>query len=334
MRSRLTVAADPDAEPAARPVTSWTWVALDSLRASDSPRLEGENSGHVRTLAELECLLPPILVHRETMRVIDGMHRLRAAELRGEKQIRVEFFEGDESETFALSVKLNITHGLRLSQVDRKAAAKRIIEAHPDWSDRRIAADSGLAASTVASVRRCSSGRDEQLNTRVGRDGRVRPLRATEGRLRASQVLAENPEASLRQVAEQAGIATATAKDVRDRMRQGEDPVRTRRHAEADQPLERVAVVSPVSEHHGSTGIASAPFGAALTSMRKDPALRTDAGRLLMHLLSVHPIGDEEKWECLVRSVPAHRADAVAEAARRCADHWLRLANGVESRRM
>ncbi|MEK8141890.1 hypothetical protein NKH18_02220 [Streptomyces sp. M10(2022)] len=35
------------------------------------------------TLAELETESPPILVHHPTLTVIDGLHRLRAARLRG-----------------------------------------------------------------------------------------------------------------------------------------------------------------------------------------------------------------------------------------------------------
>ncbi|MGI5348323.1 hypothetical protein ACQEU8_09015 [Streptomyces sp. CA-250714] len=377
MSRRSAIAARRDREPDERPVGPLAAVALDELLASDSPRLNGEDTAHIRALAALEAPLPPILVHRGTMRIIDGMHRMRAARLRGENRIQVEFFEGGEDEVFALSVKLNITHGLPLSQADRKAAAKRIIEAHPYWSDRRIAANAGLAASTVATIRRRSTGRNAQLNVRVGRDGRVRPLHATEGRLRASKILAANPEASLRQIAEEAGIATATAKDVRDRIRQGQDPVPPRLQAAA--LARRGAVASVTADQGGSAGTtAGAGAGAAagtgtatgsaprlglgpgagavadamarlgagvaaprtspaaldavLANMRRDPALRTDAGRLLLQLLSAHAIGDEVTWQRLARSVPVHRAETLAQAARRCADHWLRFAKWVETR--
>ncbi len=43
---------------------------------------------HARSLAQTEADLPPIVVHRTTTRVIDGMHRLTAAGLRGEREIR------------------------------------------------------------------------------------------------------------------------------------------------------------------------------------------------------------------------------------------------------
>ncbi|MEU9443444.1 hypothetical protein AB0D42_21555 [Streptomyces sp. NPDC048304] len=308
-------------------------VPVDSLLDSDSPRINGENGERVRMLAELESPLPPILVHRETMRVIDGMHRLKAARLRGDDTIDVEFFEGGDVEAFALAVRLNISHGLPLSQADRTAAAQRILRARPYWSDRRIAAGAGLSAGTVAAIRRRSTGRKEQLNTRVGRDGRVRPLQATEGRLRASQVIAANPGASLREIAERAGIATATAKDVRDRIRQGQDPLPSRRQASKGSSAVPEALPRPAGGRT-ATRTSAAAIGLLLPNLRKDPSLRTEAGRMLLQMLSVHSIGDEAKWLRLARSVPGHRAGLLAQAARRCADHWLRFANELENRPM
>lgn len=306
-------------------------VPVDALLDSDSPRINGENSERIQMLARLESPLPPILVHRETMRVIDGMHRLKAVRLRGEDTIDVEFFEGGEVEAFALAVWLNITHGLPLSQADRTAAARRILRARPYWSDRRIAAGAGLAASTVASIRRRSTGQNEQLNARVGQDGRVRPLQASEGRLRASQVIAANPGASLREIAEQAGIATATAKDVRDRIRQGQDPLPARSRPATAGSAAPEALPQPAGGRT-ATRTPAAAIGLLLPTLCKDPSLRTEAGRMLLQMLSVHSIGDEAKWLRLARSVPGHRADLLAQAARRCADHWLRLANELETR--
>ncbi|NUK51367.1 ParB N-terminal domain-containing protein [Streptomyces lunaelactis] len=308
-------------------------VALGSLLPSDSPRVHGESDEHVQVLAELDSPLPPILVHRETMRVIDGMHRLRAARLRGDKNIDVEFFDGAAEDAFALAVKLNVAHGLPLSQADRTAAATRIVAARPHWSDRRIASNTGLAAGTIAAIRRRSTAQSEQLNARTGRDGRVRPLHGTEGRLRASQVIAAHPDASLREIAERAGIAAATAKDVRDRIRQGQDPVPSRaRTAVAQQAPRGAEAPARTPAGRGTTRTSAAAIGLILPNMRKDPSLRTEAGRVLLQLLSLHSIGDEAKWRRLAQSVPGHRAAVLAQAARRCADHWLRLAHELEMR--
>src|SRR5262245_17675514 len=107
-----------------------TTVPIRSLVPSQSLRINGEHKDHVRTLAETDDKLPPIVVHRTTMQVIDGMHRLRAAVLRGREHIDVEFFEGDEEDAFVLAVKLNARHGLPLSPADRAAAVVRIINSH------------------------------------------------------------------------------------------------------------------------------------------------------------------------------------------------------------
>lgn len=111
-------------------------VDVDLLLAADSPRLEGESLAHARMLAGLGAALPPIVVHRDTMRVIDGMHRLRAAVLRGDAEIEVRFFDGSAAAAFVAGVEANIAHGLPLSAADRRAAARRILGSYPQWSDR------------------------------------------------------------------------------------------------------------------------------------------------------------------------------------------------------
>lgn len=58
-------------------------VAVGSLLPADSPRLNGIDEDHARALAETGQVLPPILVHGSSMRIIDGMHRARAAQIRG-----------------------------------------------------------------------------------------------------------------------------------------------------------------------------------------------------------------------------------------------------------
>jgi len=73
-------------------------VAIASLQVSQSLRICGENPEHVKALAETEGKLPPIIVHRSTLRVIDGMHRLRAAEQRGQSEIEVHSFNGPETD--------------------------------------------------------------------------------------------------------------------------------------------------------------------------------------------------------------------------------------------
>jgi hypothetical protein len=56
--------------------------------------------------------LPPLLVDRRSMRVIDGMHRLMAALLKKRETIDVEFFDGSYADAFLLAVEANVAHGL------------------------------------------------------------------------------------------------------------------------------------------------------------------------------------------------------------------------------
>jgi ParB-like chromosome segregation protein Spo0J len=197
-------------------VTGRDSVPLASVRQGDSPRLSGEDQEHVRRLAECDAaVLPPIVVHRPTMRVIDGMHRLRVAALQGRDRIDVEYFDGSEEEAFARAVELNVAHGLPLSLADRKAAAARILAWRPQMSDRAVAAMTGLSPKTVGAIRSRAVEEIPQLHERVGSDGRRHPLDGAEGRRRAAEALAARPDAPLREVAATAGVSAGTARRVR-----------------------------------------------------------------------------------------------------------------------
>lgn len=167
---------------AGRPVL----VRLDALHPADSPRLKGISAEHARLIADAAESLPPILVQQGTMRVIDGMHRIRAAHLRGRQHIEAYLIGCDDDESFLWGVRMNLTHGLPLTLADRKAAACRIIQAHPEWSDRAIAAVAGLSDKTVGAVRRRLADTIPRTRWRVGRDGRARMLPARDGSTRVA----------------------------------------------------------------------------------------------------------------------------------------------------
>lgn len=156
-------------------------VPISLLRPADTPRQAGTDAEHVRVLSGVRDL-PPILVHRHTMRLIDGVHRVQAALARGEDTIPAVFFDGDEAAAFVQAVEANSKHGLPLTLADRRAAAARIVRAYPEWSDRRISAVAGISPKTVGAVRaRMSSEEIPQPRERVGLDGRARrvPPRTT-----------------------------------------------------------------------------------------------------------------------------------------------------------
>ncbi|MET7737595.1 ParB/RepB/Spo0J family partition protein [Streptomyces sp. NPDC005402] len=262
------------------------------------------------------------------MRVIDGAHRLRAAMLRGESEIQVRFFDGNEADAFVLAVEANIKHGLPLSRADRRAAAERIIASHPHWSDRAIASATGLAAKTVGATRRRATGEVPQLRARVGRDGRTRPLDAADGRRRATALIRENPAASMRQIAAAAQVSQGTARDVRDRLARGEDPVAPQRRR-ASQPKQQQFKGGGRPSDRQFTALASSPENRALLleRLKQDPSLRfTETGRTLIRLLDLNSIGPHE-WGRLVDTAPAHCRDIIAELIRACAEMWQELAS-------
>lgn len=303
-----------DADPAGQIVM----VPVDVLLPGDSPRVHGEDGERVRLLAETQDALPPIVVHRPTMRVIDGMHRLRAAIVRGDREIAVEFFHGSAADAFIRAVHDNIAHGLPLTRADREAAVKRIIQSHADLSDRAIARVVGLSPPTVGAIRRRTSDRTFQSNTRIGQDGRRRPLGMVEGRLRASRIIADRPDASLRDVAREAGVSLGTAQDVRKRMDRGESPVPTA--LPIPQPRSGVVADAPRRD-----------ISAIVHMLRRDPSLRfTEAGRALLQWLGVYAVlSDREKF---MNAIPEYYADTLIELARSCAEAWTRLGNDLEQR--
>ncbi|MEU4211582.1 streptomycin biosynthesis protein [Streptomyces sp. NPDC026206] len=263
------------------------------------------------------------------------MHRLRAARLRGDERIAVRFFDGSAEDAFVHAVRVNTRHGLPLTPADRSAAAERIIRSHPHWSDRLIASATGLAASTVAVLRRRTTGQAPQVTARTGRDGRVRPLNAAEGRRRAGALIAAKPQASLREIADGAGIAVGTARDVRLRLRQGQDPV-PKKLRDAESRLREAGTCARPDAPRPATGTGPAVSEVSaeppLLKLRKDPSLRfTEDGRVLLHLLSAHIMGGD-RWHRLLEAVPAHRRMMVAEAARHCGESWLRFATELERR--
>ncbi|MFE2169618.1 ParB N-terminal domain-containing protein [Streptomyces sp. NPDC059447] len=335
-------------------------VELGSLKLVGSPRLSGERPEHVHVLAAAQNPLPPIVVHRPTMRVIDGFHRLKAARLRGEDKIAVRFFDGEEAEAFVLAVQLNVTHGLPLALADRKRAAERITASHPQWSDRKVASVTGISPGTVGDIRRRIVREVESDVRRIGRDGRLRPVDGSVGRVLAGELLLQNPELSLRQVARAAGISPETARDVRNRLRNGEELLpKPRRRKQSGTGGDGGA--GGTTERKGAGGapgttsadgdvVGRAEFGglvlaqrpgrargvsvrdrAALVSrLKADPALRfTDTGRNLLRLLALHSLRREE-WDAIISNVPPHCGDIVADLARQFADLWSEFAVRVK----
>ncbi|WP_416974001.1 ParB N-terminal domain-containing protein [Streptomyces sp. 4F14] len=306
-------------------------VEIGSLFVAASPRSSGEDLDHIQALAEVRAPLPPLVVQRSTMRVIDGVHRLRAAELRGDEKIAITYFDGSDSDAFVLAVESNITHGLPLSMADRKSAAARIIVSHPQWSDRMIASVSGLSPGTVGEIRRRAAGSAVTHGSRIGQDGRVRPVNNAVGRELAGKIIRENPGLSLRQIARAAGISPETARDVRNRIRRGEEPLpqpRTKPRPQLRQSDD--GGLAPGGDAATGEARPAAARVSAVNRLKADPALRfSETGRTLLRMLNVHILTGAE-WQEIIDNVPPHCRTTVAGLARECSGIWRDIAARID----
>lgn len=291
-----------------------TWIRISEVEVADSPRLDGTDEEHIRLLAGVSSPLPPILVHRESMRVIDGMHRLTAARMNGAEEIEAKFFHGSDAEAFVLAVRTNTAHGLPLTVSDRQAAATRIIASHPELSDRAIAGIAGLSARTVSNIRKRSG--DTLAQRRLGRDGRVRPLSTVEGRRIAGQLFADRPQSSLREVARQAGISVSTARDVRMKL-------------SADSQDEHSAAEG---ERLPGKSDSSLDLKSMVESLRRDPSIRySERGQAVLRWLALRTV-TANQYRQVIDDVPSHTTSLLARIARECAAAWTEFADELDNK--
>jgi hypothetical protein len=342
-------------------------VPITSLHTAGSPRLNGENDEHIARLADTETKLPPILVDRRTMRVVDGMHRLKVASLQNQEVIDVTFFDGSEADIFLRAVEENVAHGLPLTRADRRAAAERVVASHPHLSDRAISHSVGLSAYTVAAIRKGSRERASQPDMRIGADGKIRPLNSEAGRRRAAELLARQPDASLREVARGAGISPTTVRDVRDRLGRGESPVPDKPTASAvrtsaaggnatatrsagsnggtadgraghgeELPPDDCSMTSAVASRFNpvrDSRPARPPNPAdAVDRLLRDPSLRdNELGKGMLRLLHLNAIAAQQ-LPSAAAGLPAHCIDTVALLARQYAKMWQEFAHELDRR--
>jgi ParB-like chromosome segregation protein Spo0J len=311
-------------------------VPLAAIRNSYTPRKNKANESHIQVLAQSPLPLPPILVHRDSMRVIDGVHRLRATELRGHSTIAARLFEGNDAEAFALAVHLNVTHGLPLTLSERKAAAQRVLASYPHWSDRSIGLIAGVSNKTVGKLRGCATEEISQLNPRLGRDGKVRPVSPANGRHRAAEFLSTNPRASLREIARKAGVSVTTARDVRKRIDNGDNPLpdnlaKKVGHSAAPAVTAANGAATPLA--NSSPGTRKHPEGRGrdlLQRLRNDPSVRSsERGRELLRLLSTVVVAITACNE-FAEAAPTHCSGTFAEIARNNARAWQEIAEKFE----
>jgi ParB-like chromosome segregation protein Spo0J len=338
-------------------------IPLNSLGRGFFLRGTGTDRAHVQMLTEVASFseLPPVLVQRNSLRVIDGMHRLEAAKARGEAFIRARVINCTDNDAYILAVKANTLHGLPLSRADRVSSARRILDWHPDWSDRAIGMACGLSAKTVAGIRRDSADEIQQFAKRLGRDGKRRPVTALEGRKRAAEYITARPEASLREVARETDVSLGTVQDVRSRMRRGLDPVNGSgdrrastaggtpaiRPVPATAPATRPAVPGAVEPQASRPAMLPSRIGPQhgrrapqptwpqiAPKLAGDPSLRyTDGGRAFLRWMMTH-LADSGQWREFADSVPPHWLDDISAVAERASEEWRDFAEHLRSRQV
>jgi hypothetical protein len=302
-------------------------VTLASLTLGPSPRKTGVRPEHVRTLAQLEGHWPPLLVNRADQTIIDGAHRFHAARMLGYTQVWCVYFDGDSEEAFLEAIRRNTRHGLPLTLREREDAAAQLLGLHREWSNRRVAEFCALAHGTVAKIRDqlCSTGEAEQLNKRVGRDGRIRPVDSAETRKKIESALVSTPGATARQIAAQVGASPTTVATVRSRMQQeslgGES-----------QMTPRTTYVSGSSRHLQAARPQVVPSGSNTEgTWRSDVSLSsTPEQKQFMEWFEKTSIQSE--WTEFVDIPPLSRVYELADEARRRATYWEKFAQAIESR--
>lgn len=317
-------------------------VEIVKLSAGVPLRSTGLDAAHVDSLAAAEWPTCPILVHAPTMQVIDGHHRVAAAVSNGMETIRAYLFDGPLDIAILLALRANVSHGLPLSMIDRKIAAQQLLERHGDWSDRSISASTGLSAKVIAKLR-CASEDGQQLHSRIGRDGRCRPLNSAAKRVWAAEILASQPDVSLRQVGRVVSLSPGTVRDVLARLQRGEDPVPGRAAVNSHSPVqsleaparsvELTGTESPSNDApQGSSTDAPVEAALVLAKLARDPTLRlSEVGRELLRRLHRHVVTIEDTTTFIEVS-PDHSVEHLLGFARACTEQWVGIAEQLTLR--
>jgi ParB-like chromosome segregation protein Spo0J len=283
-----------------------TRVALADLTEGYTPRATRIDEGHVKTLSEVIDRVPPILVERRTMQVLDGLHRVQAARRSGRTHIDAILFSGDESEALALAVEANVKHGKPLSRAERQTAAIELLRRLPERSDRWLAEVCGLSHSTVGKLR--NELEQPRLTSRVGRDGRRRPVDPAASRAAAAREISSRPEATLRQVAASAGVAVSTAQRVSLGVRRS-----------AVQATTTAMISDPLSDEE-QPSVLDAP------ALRSRPDL--DEFRTWLSRTEV----SSQDFQMFLEQVPLGRIYELVDEFRKRSQVWLDIARELEKR--
>lgn len=159
-------------------MTNITELAISQISIDPAlqPRVDGIDTAHVRELQDVLETCPPVRVVKSGNGyvLVDGFHRLAAAQNLGLEKIAAEILElKPDDDLFALAFALNAAHGRPLTLSDRRAYAAKLLQAHPDLSDREVGRRCGVMQPTIAKVREDLEKKATipVVTERIGRDG-------------------------------------------------------------------------------------------------------------------------------------------------------------------
>jgi hypothetical protein len=317
-------------------------LPVSQLRAPRSVRSGGLVREHVDRLIASEGGWPPLLVTRQ-LKVIDGAHRLAAAEALGWLTVPCTVFHGSAEEAYVEAIRRNTRHGLSLTRDERHQAAINVVRLFPEWSDRRIAVTCGISPSVVARLRSGSTVQAQPTDKRLGMDGRWRPAAHTSQREAIIEAVRTNPSMSLRVIAAAVDVSPETVRRVRNELYPKESssgtrggtrgPARLSQHPERDHGTMKAS---------GGQCDARIPLGNGSAPLAGEDVIPTLGGRCdvalspgseavtLERWLKLTDLG--EGWLSYARSVPLSRVDEIADEARRRAEIWSAFAAELELR--
>lgn len=290
-------------------------LPLSSLKAKALLRQTGINRAQVKALAELDGQWTDIVVMRDELQIVDGLHRFFAAKLLGHSSINCVFFDGSVDEAFLEALRRNIQHGLPLTLNERKSAAKHLLGLRANWSDRRISGAVGLSPSTIAKLRSTGPRLTDQnghLDTeRTGKDNRTRPRNSTEVRQRIEAELRTHPRSSLRNVAAVFGTSPETVRKVRKSI-----------NVSAPSPSEINCTNGP-SQARPLVGPSTEERWLRDSSLNSSNHLREFAAWFSRTAISA-------EWRTYVEELPISRVYEVVDEARSRARCWKEFADECE----
>lgn len=123
---------------------------------------------------------PPVILFRdnETFFIGDGWHRIRASQKNGYSHFLAQVYDGGKPAAIRYSLKSNITHGLRLTNADKRKKVKVALQEYPTLSTNEIANICGVSESLARSIR--DRFVKNEPGKRIGADGKEYPARKKE----------------------------------------------------------------------------------------------------------------------------------------------------------